>query len=95
MTDWCSRPAATGLRGAREVPELLYMHLLERYGIRISAVREQLTAALAETRSAPAGPRAPAPMLAIEEIAYDQAGAPTILGWHRASTEQAIATSMK
>jgi GntR family transcriptional regulator len=68
-------------------PSLLYLHLLERYGIRISAVREQITADLAsdqdmallqlKTREA---------VLTINEVAYDQAGLPTILGWHRATT---------
>ncbi|TCR64187.1 GntR family transcriptional regulator [Bosea sp. BK604] len=71
-----------------ELPELLYIHLLERYGIRISAVREQLTADFADAEDARLlNLSLPAPMLTIEEIAYDQAGAPTILGWHRASTE--------
>lgn len=71
-----------------EVPERVYLHLLERYGIRISAVREQLTAGLADEedlRLLALSP--PAPVLVIEEIAYDQAGSPTILGHHRATTD--------
>lgn len=74
-------------RKAEALPALLYLHLLERYGIRISAVREQITADLANEedvallRLAAAGP-----VLTIDEVAYDQAGIPTILGWHRATT---------
>lgn len=71
------------------VPQLLYLHLVERYGIRISAVREQLTAECATDediellRLGGAGA-----VLVIEETAYDQAGVPTILGWHRATTRR-------
>jgi GntR family transcriptional regulator len=69
------------------LPPLLYLHLLERYGIRISAVREQITANLANDEDIAlldlGGHEA---VLAIDEVAYDQAGLPTILGWHRAST---------
>jgi GntR family transcriptional regulator len=69
------------------LPPLLYLHLLEHYGIRISAVREQITADLANDEDIAlldlAGHEA---VLAIDEVAYDQAGMPTILGWHRAST---------
>ncbi|KFC76074.1 Transcriptional regulator [Bosea sp. LC85] len=74
-------------REPAELPPLLYLHLLERYGIRISAVREQITAELANDEDIAlldlAGPEA---VLAIDEVAYDQAGVPTILGSHRAST---------
>lgn len=69
------------------LPPLLYLHLLERYGIRISAVREQLTADLASDEDIELldlGGREP--VLTIDEVAYDQAGIPTILGWHRATT---------
>lgn len=79
-----------GLLRAREaVPELLYLHLVEAYGIRISAVREQLSADLADAEDARLlGLALPASVLTIEEVAYDQSGAPTILGWHRATTER-------
>lgn len=73
----------------KAVPELIYIHLLERYGIRLSAVREQLTADFASEEDARLLKLAlPAPILTIDEIAYDQAGIPTILGWHRATTER-------
>jgi GntR family transcriptional regulator len=69
------------------LPPLLYLHLLEQYGIRISAVREQITADLASdedmTLLGLSGQQA---VLTIDEIAYDQGGVPTILGWHRATT---------
>jgi GntR family transcriptional regulator len=73
---------------AEEVPDLLYFHLLERYGIRVAAVREQLTAdlATAEDRRLLAL-RSPAAVLAIDEIAYDQAGAAVLLSRHRAMTQ--------
>ncbi|WP_342363657.1 GntR family transcriptional regulator [Terrarubrum flagellatum] len=71
------------------MPELLYLHLLERYGIRISAVREQITAELADEEDARLLElERPASILAINEISFDQSGAPTILGLHRATTER-------
>lgn len=70
-----------------QLPALLYLHLLERYGIRISAVREQITADLASDEDIALlqldGRQA---VLTIDEVAYDQAGVPTILGLHRATT---------
>ncbi len=69
------------------VPELLYLHLIERYGLRVSAVREQITAALAEPDDLRLLKlRPPAPLLVIEEVAFDQSGAPVLLGSHRATT---------
>jgi len=74
-------------RETEAVPSLLYLHLLERYGIRISAVREQITADLASDEDmALLGLPSPQAVLTIDEVAYDQAGVPTILGWHRATT---------
>lgn len=74
-------------RDPAELPPLLYLHLVERYGIRISAVREQITADLASDEDIAllqlGGREA---VLTIDEVAYDQAGLPTILGWHRATT---------
>ncbi|MDB5359447.1 MAG: GntR family transcriptional regulator [Rhodospirillales bacterium] len=69
------------------VPELLYLFLLEQYGIRISAVREQVSAELAdEVDQAVLGLSLPAAVLRIEEIAFDQSGVPTIFAIHRAMT---------
>jgi GntR family transcriptional regulator len=73
----------------RKVPELLYLHLLERYGIRISAVREQVTAALADPDDLKLlDLTPPAAVLVIDEVAYDQAGRPTVIGNHHARTER-------
>ncbi|HEV2677494.1 MAG TPA: GntR family transcriptional regulator [Aliidongia sp.] len=70
-----------------QVPELLYLFLLERYGIRISAVREQVSAELADTDDLTLlGLSAPAAVLKIEEVAYDQSGEATIFAIHRAVT---------
>ncbi|MBI3706463.1 MAG: GntR family transcriptional regulator [Proteobacteria bacterium] len=71
------------------VPELIYLHLLERYGIRISAVREQLSAGLADDADLKLlDLKPPAAVLIIDEVAFDQAGAPTILSSHRARTDR-------
>ena len=73
----------------RKVPELIYLHLLERYGIRISAVREQVTAALADAddlKLLDLSP--PAAVLVIDEVAYDQTGRPTVIGHHHARTDR-------
>ena len=73
----------------RDVPELVYLHLVERYGIRISAVREQLSAELASAEDRELLALAPpAAVLAISEVAYDQGGKATIFGLHRASTAE-------
>jgi GntR family transcriptional regulator len=72
-----------------KVPELIYIHLLERYGIRISAVREQLTAGLSDADDAALlDVKRPGAVLIIDEIAFDQAGRPTILASHRARTDR-------
>lgn len=72
---------------AAEVPDLLYLHLLERYGIRISAIRESLTADTATAKDQRLlGLNRNAAVLVIDEIAYDQNGAAMILCHHRAVT---------
>ncbi|SAL85294.1 GntR family transcriptional regulator [Caballeronia arvi] len=73
---------------AAEVPQLLYVFLLERYGIRLSAVREELRASLATERDCEyLRLTPPAAVLEIEEVAYDQSNVPVIYGTRRASTE--------
>jgi GntR family transcriptional regulator len=73
----------------RKVPELIYLHLLEHYGIRISAVREQVSACLADSEDLKLLDLVPpAAVLVIEEIAYDQTGRPTVIGHHHARTER-------
>jgi GntR family transcriptional regulator len=68
------------------LPPLLYAHLLG-YGIRISAVREEIRADLAsaEDRRLLALAK-PAALLVMDLVAYDQTGAAALLGEHRATT---------
>lgn len=74
-------------RPAEDLPHLLYAHIAETYGVRISAVREQLSAQLADETIARALELPPnAPVLVIEEMAYDQTNTPTILATHHADT---------
>lgn len=76
---------------ADKVPELFYMFLLDRYGIRISAVREELTAELSSPQEAKLLKlESPSAILKIEEISFDQAGVPTLYGIRRASTQNHI-----
>jgi GntR family transcriptional regulator len=73
---------------AADLPQLLYLHLLERYGIRLSAVRESVTAALASDEDRlllDLG--SPAAVLVIDETAYEQSGAAMLICQHRATTD--------
>lgn len=70
-----------------DVPHLLYLFLLERYGIRISAVREQLGAELARDEDVSLLElEEPSAVLTIEEVAYDQSAVPVLFAHHRATT---------
>ncbi|MEM7444719.1 MAG: GntR family transcriptional regulator [Pseudomonadota bacterium] len=77
------------LPSVADLPPLLYLYLLEQHGIRIAAVRESIwadTATLNDARLLDLdGAQA---VLVIDEVAYDQAGAPTIHAIHRAATNQ-------
>jgi len=87
MHDRLSFPVARVPAFPATVPELLHLFLLEHYGIRISAVREQVSAELADGEDlALLALSAPAAVLRIEEIAYDQSGQPTIFARHSAIT---------
>jgi len=73
---------------ADELPQLLNLFLLERWGIRVTAVREELraevaTAADLQLLSLPA----PAAVLVIEARCFDQAGQPSLLTTQRARTD--------
>lgn len=75
-------------REAERVPELLYLHLLEAHGLRVTAVREELSAELATPRDReelllPD----PAAILVIEATVFDQTGAPCLLATSRARTD--------
>ncbi len=73
---------------ANQLPELLYLFLLDRYGIRITSVRESLAAELADEEDAALLDLSlPAPVLVIHDVAYDQAGKPAIAAIHRATTD--------
>lgn len=77
------------LPAAGDLPPLLYLYLLEQYGIRIAAVRESIwadSASLVDVRALDLdGTQA---VLVIDEVAYDQSGAPTIHAVHRAVTNR-------
>jgi len=69
------------------IPPLFYQHLLEHYGMRISAVREQLSAEPANADVAAAlGIQPGSAVLVIAEVAYDQANRPIIVASHHAVT---------
>jgi GntR family transcriptional regulator len=70
-----------------EIPPLFYLYLLDRYGIRISAVREQIAAVLADEDDVKwLKLPLPAAVLTIEEVAYDQSAVPVLASTHRATT---------
>lgn len=70
-----------------DVPALLYLFLLDRYGIRISAVREQIAADMAtEEDSRLLQLDLPSAVLTIDEVAYDQSAVPVLVAKHRATT---------
>lgn len=72
---------------AEEIPPLFYLHLLENYGIRISAIREQIGADLADDFDARwLDLTLPAAVLTIDEVAYDQLAVPILISAHRATT---------
>ncbi len=71
-----------------DVPARLYVYLLEVYGIRISAVRESLSAELANDQDKTLLEFTDIrPVMQIEEVAYDPAGTPISWTIHRALTE--------
>ncbi|HLI12092.1 MAG TPA: GntR family transcriptional regulator [Alphaproteobacteria bacterium] len=80
---------APGIAGMADIPELFYLHLLKQYGVRISAVREKISAELAndDDRKWLARDGAFA-VLVIDEIAFDAKGAPVLIAHHRAVTDQ-------
>jgi len=70
-----------------DIPSLFYLHLLEHHGLRISAVREQIGADLANEDDARwLDLKLPAAVLTIDEIAYDQMAVPVLISAHRATT---------
>lgn len=79
LPDFPTDPAA--------VPALIFLHLLERYGIRVTAVRENIVAELANEEDARLLELTrPDAVLVIDDVVYDQAGVPVIINHHRATT---------
>jgi GntR family transcriptional regulator len=73
----------------QDVPDLLYLYLLEQHGIRISAVRDSLTAEVASVRDRELlGLAERAAVLVCDSRAYDQSGEPCIFSHQRATTRQ-------
>ena len=89
MHEWiwlaCSRFPRLSL-DVEQFPELLYVHLLEEYGVRISAVREEVHAecADAEDRKLLDIDGEQAAVLCVDAKAFDQANNLTIISKHRA-----------
>lgn len=75
----------------RQIPERIYPALWEIYGLKISAIRERIEAELATPEDcALLDLTAPAAVLVIREIAYDEQAQPILLNHHRATTENDI-----
>ncbi|MBS0222370.1 MAG: GntR family transcriptional regulator [Proteobacteria bacterium] len=77
------------IESAEDLPELLYLHLLENYGVRIAALREKIGADLSNQIDAELLRLSkPTPILTIDEIAFDQKSSPVLLSFHRAITDK-------
>ncbi|WP_250157156.1 GntR family transcriptional regulator [Tianweitania aestuarii] len=73
------------------VPHRIYPMLWDDYGLKISAVREQVEADLAtETDCRLLNMTQPAAVLMLHEVAYDQMGRPILLNNHRACTREDV-----
>ncbi|AHF79289.1 GntR family transcriptional regulator (plasmid) [Sodalis praecaptivus] len=86
-------PAARlpGFPRAEQLPPLLYRYLFERYDLRVAAVREQITATMANEADATLLELTlPHAIMVIDEISFDQSAIPVILAHHRFSTEHFI-----
>ena len=70
------------------VPAQLYLHLDQVHGLRLAAVRELLSAELCPQAAAALGLPDGAPLLRIDETAYDAAGRPVVLALHHADTSR-------
>lgn len=73
---------------ASELPSLLYRYLFEQYDVRVAAVREQVTAVLADNQDADLLELAlPQAIMMIDAISFDQSATPVMLARHRYCTE--------
>ncbi|WP_407316416.1 GntR family transcriptional regulator [Pseudomonas sp. nanlin1] len=74
--------------GPEALPELLYRFLLDQYGLRVAAVREQLTAGLASDEDCRLlDLTAPHAVMVIDAVSFDQAATPVMMTHQRASTD--------
>lgn len=74
--------------GPAELPELLYRYLLDQYGLRVAAVREQLTAGLANEEDCRLLElNEPHAVMIIDAVSFDQTAAPVMMTHQRVSTE--------
>ncbi|MET3792073.1 GntR family transcriptional regulator [Aquamicrobium terrae] len=70
-----------------KIPERLYPMFWHRYGIKISAIREMIEAELATEQDCRfLDLSAPAAVLVINEVAYDEQARPILMNSHRATT---------
>lgn len=79
---------APDISSEADIPPTLAIYFLEKYGIRITAQREKLSAALAnDTDREILNRNGDFAVLVIEEVAYNQTGEAVLIGEHRALTE--------
>lgn len=79
------------LADPQNVPERIYPLLWSKYGLKISAIREQLEADLAseeDCRLLNLTP--PAPIMVLNEVAYDEMAQPILINYHRATTKNDV-----
>lgn len=88
LDDYAVEAARLAAPPPAEVPPQLYLHLEQAHGLRLAAVREQLSAELCAQAAAALGLPGTAPLLRIDETAYDTAGRPLVLALHHADTSR-------
>lgn len=73
------------------IPERIYLMLWDKFGLKMSAIREQLEAELASPEDQELlGLPNPSAVLALSEIAYDEQARPILLNLHRAFTKDDV-----
>lgn len=88
MVDRYAVEAARLKLPVEEVPAQLYLHLEDVHGLRLSAVRDALSAETDAAAAAELGLPPTAPLLRIDEVAYDDVGRPAVLAVHHADTSR-------
>ena len=74
-----------------QVPDRLYPMLWTEYGLKISAIREQIEAVIADAEDCTLlSLSPPAAVLLLHEIAYDEQAQPILLNSHRATTKDDV-----